>query len=115
VWAATYVLLGLRYSDEFAQALFEEVLGMEESATYQAIVRRGRTEGRAEEARRVLLLQGEAKFGPPDAARRGVIENLSDLARLEDLAIRLIHASSWDELLAPPARPRRNGPRKARG
>jgi len=39
VWAATYVLLGLRYSDEFAHALFEEVLGMEESATYQAIVR----------------------------------------------------------------------------
>src|SRR5262249_47280976 len=34
------VLLGLRYSDEFANALFQEVLGMEQSATYQAIVRR---------------------------------------------------------------------------
>src|SRR4051794_27672906 len=27
VWAAAYVLLGLRYSDELAHALFEEVLG----------------------------------------------------------------------------------------
>src|SRR2546429_55453 len=36
VLAAMYVLLGLRYSDEVAHALFEEVLGMEESSTYQA-------------------------------------------------------------------------------
>src|SRR5258706_15374661 len=62
IWAATYVLLGLRYSDEFAHALFEEVLGMEESATYQAIVRRGREEGRAEGARHTLFLQGKQKF-----------------------------------------------------
>src|SRR5262249_50780074 len=48
VWAATYVLVGLRYSADFAHALFEEVLGMEESATYQAIVRRGREQGREE-------------------------------------------------------------------
>ena len=40
VLAAAYVLLGLRYTDEFADALFEEVLGMEESSTYRAIVRR---------------------------------------------------------------------------
>src|SRR5438876_1884033 len=72
VWAATYVLLGLRYSDEFAHALFEEVLGMEQSATYQAIVRRGR----AEEARRMLLLQGETKFGPPDAATQAALESI---------------------------------------
>src|SRR5262249_37756864 len=39
VLAAAYVLLGLRYSDEFADAVFEEILGMEESSTYRAIVR----------------------------------------------------------------------------
>src|ERR1700730_15833741 len=97
IWAATYVLLGLRYTDEFAHALFEEVLGMEQSATYQAIVRRGREEGReegrAEEARRILLLQGEAKFGPPDAATRAALESLGDLGRLEELSVRLITAN----------------------
>jgi predicted transposase YdaD len=102
VWAATYVLLGLRYSDEFAHALFEEVLGMEESATYQAIVRRSK----AEEARHMLFLQGETKFGPADPETRGVIEGISDLPRLEELGVRLLSATSWQELLAPPHRPR---------
>jgi hypothetical protein len=108
VWAATYVLLGLRYTDELANALFAEVLGMEESATYQAIVRRGR----AEEARHLLLLQGEAKFGPPPAAPRAALEGLTDLARLEELGVRILSAGSWEELFAPPRR-RRNGPRRS--
>jgi predicted transposase YdaD len=114
VWAATYVLLGLRYSDEVAHALFEEVLGMEESATYQAIVRKGREEGRAEGERRLLLLQGEAKFGRPDPAVRAALERIDDLARLEDLGVRLINAGSWQDLL-PVAQRRRNGRRKSRG
>jgi hypothetical protein len=109
IWAATYVLLGLRYSDEFAHALFEEVLGMEESATYQAIVRRGR----AEEARRMLVLVGEPKFGPPDAATRAAIENISEIAKLEELGVRLSTVDSWQELLSPPSPRRGNGRRKS--
>jgi predicted transposase YdaD len=114
VLAATYVLLGLRYSNEFAHALFEEVLGMEESATYQAIVRRGREEGRAEEARRMLLLLlGETKFGPPDDVARAALESIGDLARLEALGVRFVNADSWQELLTPPAPRRRNGRRRS--
>jgi predicted transposase YdaD len=114
VWAAAYVLLGLRYSEEFAHALFEEVLGMEESVTYQAIVRRGREEGRVEGERRVLLLQGEAKFGSPDAATRAAIQSISDLARLDELAVRLMSVSSWQDLLTLPSPRPRPGRRKAR-
>jgi hypothetical protein len=112
VLAATYVLLGLRYSEQVAQALFEEVLGMEESSTYQAIVRKGRVVGRAEEARRLLLLQGEEKFGQPDAAARSAIENISDLEQLEALGVRLITASSWEDLLAAQGPRHRSGPRR---
>jgi hypothetical protein len=111
VWAATYVLLGLRYSQEFAYALYEEVLGMEESVTYQAIVRKGR----AEEARHMLLLQGETKFGPPDARTRGAIEAINDLPRLEELGVRLLSTDSWQELLAQPRQRRRNSPRRGAG
>jgi hypothetical protein len=107
IWAATYVLLGLRYSNEFAHALFEAVLGMEQSATYLAIVRRGR----AEEARRMLMLQGETKFGPADAGTRAALENISDLAKLEELGVRLVGVDTWQELLPPP--PARRG-RRAR-
>jgi hypothetical protein len=92
--------------------LFEEILSMEESATYQAIVRKGREQGRAEEARRILLLQGELKFGAPDVATRGAVEAINDLRRLEDLSARLLGAFSWEELLTPPRR--RNGRRTRR-
>jgi hypothetical protein len=54
--------LGLRYSEEFADALFREVLAMEQSVTYQAFVRKGLAEGRAGEARRLLELMGEEKL-----------------------------------------------------
>lgn len=109
VWAAAYVLLGLRYSDQMANNLFAEVLGMEESVTYQAIVRRGR----AEEGRRLLLLLGESKFGPADAAARAAIERIDDLSQLEELVVRHSSVNSWQELL-PPAPRRRNGGRRSR-
>jgi hypothetical protein len=82
---------------------------MEVSSTYRAIMRQGFVEG----ARRILVLQGETKFGPPDAAARATIENTSDLAQLEDWAVRLVtSAGSWKELLTPPElrrRPRGRG------
>ena len=119
--AAAYVLLGLRHTDEFAQTLFEEVLGMEESATYQAIVRRGREQGlelgrergRVEGARRMLLLQGATKFGIPDPATRARIEALDDFGRLEELIVRLLRTDSWQELLGVQPPRRRNGRRRA--
>ena len=114
IWAATYVLLGLRYSDEFARALLEEVLGVEQLAPCQAIVRRGREVDLAEEARRLLLLQGETKFGPPNAAARAALENIGDLGELEALEARFVSAGSWQELLPPPAPRRRNGRRRSR-
>lgn len=113
VLAAAYVLLGLRYSDEFANALFQEVLGMEESTTYQAIVRKGRELGRTEEARRMLLLQGESRFGRADVSARTALESIADLAQLEELGVRLMHAGSWQDLFPPQVQRRRTGRRKA--
>jgi predicted transposase YdaD len=91
---------------------------MKESSTYQAILAEGRTEGRAEgrvegraeEARRLLRLLGDRRFGPPDARNRAAIESLTSVERLEQLTERLLEASGWDELLAserPPRRTRR--------
>jgi len=105
IWAATYVLLGLRYSDQLANALFEEVLRMEESSTYRAIARRER----AEEARRILFVLGDKKFGPPDPVTCAALEATTDLAQLEGLTVRLLSADSWQKLLATR---RRNGRRK---
>jgi hypothetical protein len=69
---------------------------MEHSTTYQAILRWARTD----EARRLLLLQGEQKFGPPDALMRSTIENCDDLDLLEKWALRLLSARDWCALFA---------------
>lgn len=104
IWAATYVLLGLRFESAVIDNVLEGVMQMEESTTYQAIIRRGmaagRAEGRAEEARHVLSRQGRKKFGPPTAAQEAALAAITDLARLEDLSEKVLDVNTWDELLA---------------
>jgi predicted transposase YdaD len=122
VWAVAYVLLGLRYSPALAAQLFQGVVSMKESSTYQAILEEGRAEGRVEglaeglakgaaiQTRKLLWVQGEATFGPPDEQTAALIEGL-DLTRLEELFQRFPTAKSWQELLAPPTTGRRRGRR----
>ena len=73
---------------------------MRDSSTYQAIVEEGLAQGRAEGERRLLLLVGETRFGPPDDATRSRLEAITDADFLERLARRLMIVSSWSELLA---------------
>jgi hypothetical protein len=95
-WTSTYLLMGLCYPRELAVQLLQGVRAMKESTTYQAILE----EGGANELRKVLLLLGDQRFGPPDTSVRARIEETADLARLERWTARLLKASSWEELLA---------------
>ncbi|MDQ2730154.1 MAG: DUF4351 domain-containing protein [Armatimonadota bacterium] len=95
LWAATYVLMGLRYSEGLAEQLLEGVRAMEASVTYQAIIRKGR----AEEARSLLLRMGSKRFGPPDTIIRTSIESVPTLEQLEDMADRVLDVTSWTDLL----------------
>ncbi|HBH50861.1 MAG TPA: hypothetical protein DDY91_03105 [Planctomycetaceae bacterium] len=84
---------------------------MKESVTYQAILEEGREEvrqkafeegyqeGRAEEARRILLLLGAALFGKPSVKVRRATAGITDLELLESLLLRVIQVSSWTDLL----------------
>jgi hypothetical protein len=124
VWAASYILLGLRYSPALAAQLFRGVVSMKESSTYQAILEEGRVEGRAEgrtegrtegavaEAKKVLRLLGDDVFGPPDSRTATALEQLDELAHLEELLKRFRTAGSWQELLGLPA-PGRRGRRRS--
>jgi predicted transposase YdaD len=120
VWASAYILLGLRYSPALAAHVFRGVVAMKESSTYQAIVEEGRLEGRLEgrtegavaEARKVLRLQGDNVFGPPNARTASLIERLDDLTRLEELLARVPTVRSWRELLGRPALGRRGKRRR---
>jgi hypothetical protein len=102
LWAATYVLLGLRYSEAFANLLFREVLGMEESTTYQAIARKERLA----EARQILLRLGQKRFGHADDVTTAALNAIDDVQRLEGLSERVLDVGSWQELLPKPRRRR---------
>lgn len=118
VWAAAYIMLGLRFSAELAAELFRGVVSVKESSTYQAILaegvavgeERGLARGKVAEAKRILRLQGDAAFGPPDQRTAALIEQLEDLARLEKMLARLPNAGGWQDLLGRPA----TGPRNRR-
>jgi predicted transposase YdaD len=109
LWAATYILMGMRYSRQVAEVLLRGVVSMRESVTYQAILEEGEAKGAIAEARKLLLLLGRDRFGPPDRATRDALERIQDLQRLEELGVRLLSAGSWQQLLG--SRPGRRGRR----
>lgn len=96
LWTSTYLLMGLRYPRELSIQLLQGVGAMKESTTYQAILE----EGGANELRKVLLLLGDQRFGPPGESIRATIEETTDLPRLERWTAHLLKAANWDELLA---------------
>jgi hypothetical protein len=75
---------------------------MQESVTYLMILAKGRTEGRVEEARRILYRQGAVRFHKPDAATIAAIERIRDPDQLEALCVRLVDPDvrGWNDLLA---------------
>jgi predicted transposase YdaD len=120
LWTATYLLMGLRYSDELTDSLLEGVQTMQESTTYQKILREGRNEGRNEgrdegrnegrnegrisEAHRMLLRLGRKKYRDPDVATIAAIEAIKDIDRLEALGERILDPDvrDWAQLLETP-------------
>jgi hypothetical protein len=71
---------------------------MRESTTYQYIL----DEGRADEARRILLRQGRQRFGAPTGATESAINGITDLERLERMSDHILQAADWQDLLATP-------------
>jgi hypothetical protein len=96
--AATFVLAGLRLNDEAAVRVFQGVRSMQESSTYQYILRQG--EVRA--LQRTLMRLGRQQFGPPNEAAETSINGLTDIPRLERMLDRVHETTSWQDLLATP-------------
>jgi hypothetical protein len=102
--ASAFSLMGLRYAEQIAAQVYAGITAMEESVTYQAIIRKGMekgiVEGKLQEGKRLLLLLGQNRFGAPDAEVRAAVEALTDLERVEWLSQRLLDVSGWHELLS---------------
>lgn len=92
---SAFILAGMHVPYDRARAIFDTVLNTRESATYQGILE----EGAVEHAHTVLLKQGQAKFGAPTAEQSNKLKAITDLERLDRLAVRLLKVNSWDTLL----------------
>jgi hypothetical protein len=105
LWTATYLLMGLRFTSEFATHLLEGIQNMQESTTYQAILKegldKGVSEGRVSEAQRLLLMLGETRFGHADEPIRRSVEAILDVERLERVTRRILDSKvqDWEGLL----------------
>lgn len=116
LWSAAYILMGLCYESAMVQSLLRGVLNMKESTTYQAILEEGKaegvTKGKAEEARKMLLLMGREQFGEPSARIVALLDAVTDLGQLEALGLRLLHVKTWEELFGVNGTKRRPRGRK---
>jgi len=83
-----------------------------ESVTYQEMVGEGIEIGLRRGAQQALqeaiLLSGHERFGKPNEEVVNAIHSVTDVDRLRRMLVRLLHVSSWQELLseAQPSRPR---------
>jgi hypothetical protein len=99
--AATFVLLGLRHEADVLPRASEEIKEMEESTTYQWIIRKGEARGALQSLQQTLLQLGARKFKAtaPEGVRVA-IEAITDTERLTALTLRILDVGSWDDLLA---------------
>lgn len=97
LWTASYLLMGLRDDESLINNLLTGMTQMEESVTYQHLVKKGESS----ETRRMVLMAGQEKFGPPSPAIGAAIAAISDTPKLENLVKRVFHVSTWDDLLKP--------------
>jgi hypothetical protein len=105
-------------SETLAEQLLQEVIGMEDSVTYQAIVRKGyikgQAEGAVEELKKTIQILGRKRFRrPPSAPLAAALDAITDLQRLEQLSVRLLDVETWNDLMElplPQTRSRRRRP-----
>jgi predicted transposase YdaD len=108
VLMASYIMMGLRYPQALIDQIMKGVEDMEESVTYQAIIRKGeakglakgKMEGAIEEARSILILLGTERWGKPSPTMIRRLARIHNRETLEQLTKQVLHANSWKELLA---------------
>jgi hypothetical protein len=89
---------------------FRTEFDIRDSSFYQVLLKEGSEIemrlGRIEAAKSIIIRLGLIGFGPLPKATRAAVEATDDLRRLERLCIRILTATSWDDLLADQKRSR---------
>ena len=94
------LITGLRVRRDVAKQVFQGVLhvfDLRESSTFL-----GLQGDRVNQSQRLILLMGNKRFGTAGEPVISRLENVIDLEHLERIAVRMVEASDWDDLLATP-------------
>lgn len=114
--SSVYILCGLRYEPEQIELLYRNLsMTLEDSTTYQQILKRGEQRGIAlgeqrgialgeqrgklESALAITIRLGIKRFGPIPSVIETSLRAITELATLEAIGDRLLDVTSWDELL----------------
>ena len=109
---ATALLMGMKYPEDLIRRLFVDTHFLEDSVTYQMILRQGEAKGQAlglkegqnkgrlAEARKILEKLGTKRFGLPDASIRAKLDAVAKVEQFETMTERILDATSWDDLIA---------------
>ena len=73
---------------------------LKESSFSRPYFEEGEKRGELSGAKKVLIRQGQARFGRLNKATRAKIESIDDLEQLEALSVKLLNAANWTDLLA---------------
>jgi hypothetical protein len=84
---------------------------LKDSSFYPVLLKEGKEIGHIEQATKIIIRLGRIRFGRLPRATRAALEAINDLNRLEKLAVRMLTATSWDDLLA--GRKQRNSSSKS--
>jgi len=95
IMTAMYVLAGMHHDKSFLKQVFNKVLSMRESSTYQLILE----EGAIEHTRELILKLGQKQMGKPTEKQAAKLQGIEDLERLDRIALKAPTAKSWDSLL----------------
>lgn len=92
---SSYLLAGMHTQRNILQAIYREVLAMEDNPAYQIILE----DGAVRHQRQFLLGRGTKKFGAPTAEQSATLNAIEDIDRLDRMVDRLPRVKSWDALL----------------
>ncbi|HEY2785697.1 MAG TPA: DUF4351 domain-containing protein [Fimbriiglobus sp.] len=92
---AAMFLLTMRYDAMITKGAFTDHPALKE------VFDLFRDDGRAEEARTMILRIGRKRLGAPKPEHEAAITQETDFAKLEALSGRLLDVNTWDEMFAP--------------
>jgi hypothetical protein len=95
LYLAAYILSGMHVQPAVARDIFNKVIAMKESGTYQLILE----EGAIDHTRKLILRLGSKQLGDPTEKQKNKLAVIEDLERLERIMEKAFTAKSWDGLL----------------